>query len=205
MHKVDIKIGSNVVQCSLFSIKEYNAIVAARRDGTIKEILPEIIRERFGDLPKHYAEQAFVKLFAMSKNKSLHLVKQCTCSKQLEMTLSPDNINVAFDNHSLNFDFGRLKIKARYPEIFEDDDVFEMINRCIKSVELEGQVIEWGELSESEIEQVLGFLTFDNIKELVGVLTEPELYVVMPAKCSCGHSENVIIRGVDSILQQMGA
>lgn len=197
---IKMTIGGKPTTTKMLSINEYLSIV---NSSDKDEAVLEVIQRRFGDLPKHLAEQAFIKLVAMSKNKKIKMATECTCGVKHKFELPVDNILVT-DNTDLTYKVGSVIINMRHPMMFEDRDVFELIDRCIVNFEHEGQIYDWLTCSENEKDIIFRMMNSNDIVSMADKLRSNKVYAGAPISCECGNNWAAVIEGPKAILEALG-
>lgn len=201
--QIKITIGGKTVDTRMLTVREYLGIIEAYQAGSPENAVNDAIESRFGELPKHLAEQAFIELVALSKNKTIKLKTNCTCGKEHKFELNPNAIGVT-ESPKLDYRVGGLVIHLRHPKMFEDRDHFEMLDRCIVSFEYDDQITKWGEATDAEKDLVFRHLTFDHIREMIHRLVSCRIYAAVPVVCECGNQWPAVIEGPDAILEALG-
>ncbi|UOX40569.1 baseplate hub [Aeromonas phage GomatiRiver_11] len=203
--RTKIKIGLTEHDVKMASVKEYITLVSSYKEGRAHEFVPEFLESRFGKLPKHLAEMGLIKLIARSRRKEIKMEHTCQCGNKNRFTVDPDAIQVSVGSGlSHKTKNGQMLFKLRYPELFEDKDHFDMLDRCIVSVEIDGQQYEWADASDNDKDMVFRGLDESDVTRMIKILLEPVLYVGQPVSCECGEVSPVVITGSNDILTAMG-
>ncbi|APU01980.1 baseplate hub assembly chaperone [Aeromonas phage Riv-10] len=201
--QIKMTIGGKAVETDMLTVSEYLGLVNSYSINSPEEAVNQTIESRFGELPKHLAEQAFVKLVALSKRKQIKMKTKCTCGIEHSFVVSPDAISVT-SNDALTHRAGSVIINLRHPKMFEDRDPFEMVDRCLVSFEHDGQVISWDNASDLEKDLLFKQLHIDDIRQIVGKLSANKIYAVVPLSCECGNQWPAVIEGPGAILGALG-
>lgn len=197
---IKITVGSESVKTTMLTVKEYLSLVSDPDNS-----IPSLILNKIGKpLPKHLAEQALIKLVALSKRKTIKMKSKCViCEHENKFEISPDNVQVT-DGIGLTHRVGSITVNLRYPMMFEDRDVFEMIDRCIVSFEYADQKFVWEKSSEAEKDVLFRGLTFADIQDIASKLQSPHVYAATPIVCVCGNQYPAVVEGSESILESLG-
>lgn len=197
---IKITVGNKQVETTMLSVREYLSII-----NDADEMIPKIIFNKIGQpLPKHLTEQALIKLIAISKKKVIKMKSECTlCHKENKFEVHPDTVCVS-DGLGLSHVAGGMVINMRYPMMFEDRDMFEMIDRCIVSFEYADQLFKWENSTENEKDILFKHLTFSDIEAIVEKLQSPQVYAAVPIECECGNQYPAVINGASKLLDSLG-
>lgn len=197
---IKITVGNMPVKTKMLTVREYLLIVNDP-DNQIQNV----IFDKIGmELPKHLTEQALIKLVALSKRKVIKMKSTCPiCSAENKFEILPENIQVT-DGSGLTHRAGNILINLRYPMMFEDRDIFEMIDRCIVSFEYADQMFKWENSSEAEKDVLFRHLQFSDIEAMAEKLQSPHVYAATPINCVCGNQYPAVVNGASKILESLG-
>ncbi|MGL5404370.1 MAG: hypothetical protein ACRC9I_11590 [Acinetobacter sp.] len=206
-----------------FAVKELKLLMMAHtsesaQDTQVLQILDQCIETEgvsSKELPSHEIERLYIELYKISKGSSLIPVQyKCTQEHDGEICNTPINVNVNLNNvvveghqsDTVKLANG-LTLNMRYPNVLEreyfndhnENDVFNLAVRCIKSVDTGTEVMVVGEdVTAEEVSEVIEYLdekSFAAILEFVQNI--PTVTMSFPLRCSkCGHKEVVTLRGL---------
>ncbi|AUM58437.1 baseplate hub [Proteus phage phiP4-3] len=159
-----------------FTLDEYEDVLNKITDNNIKDaisgLLIDCIDSYDTNLPKHYAECIFLKLWAHSLG---------GVTKELNGIFVNFNYIETPKEKGFIYKLDGLSLKMRYPKLFEDSDKLEMVINCIDSVLLEDQTeIKASELSSDDLNVLYSYLTKDVIFSLRDELLRPKPYIAFP-------------------------
>lgn len=205
-YKFDVKIGSKVVNCRAFTLEEYLGLISAKKDGTLEETINNLILKcsNAKNLNKQESELLIVNLWAHSMGKvNQENTWRCSCGHETQTYINLLYTQID-DPDDLWLTIRGIKIKFRYPRIFEDKNTAHMIVSCIESVFVNGENIPVDDLTEEEINDLYAFITEEDIITIKDLLLKPTVQLSVPIKCeSCGASHVHTIRGLKEFFKLM--
>ncbi|ASZ76444.1 hypothetical protein [Proteus phage PM2] len=172
----EITCNDLIYKARYFTLDEYEATLLKITDNNIKEaittLLIDCVDSYDTNLPKHYAECIFLKLWAHSLG---------GVTKDLNGVFVNFNYIESPAEKGFIYKIENLSLKMRYPKLFEDSDKLEMVINCIDSVILENETeIKIQDLSSEDIEALYSLLTKDSIIALRDELLRPKPYIAFP-------------------------
>lgn len=173
----------------LLTINDYIELATAKTAGTISTC--KVVEKHAGDLPVADALYKLATLLLKSRKRQLPLHHECKCGKKHVLYADWTDVKVSKTVRDLTISCPGVVIEFRYPKIFEDLDYATMIERCI--IRVNG--IEWDDTTKEERQNVLDALTFDVLKQIIDLLTEPQCFVAKTGLCDCGEPFTVIKSG----------
>lgn len=198
-YEFEARIGDKVIQCRAFTLEEYRDLIKAKADGTIKEYVPELIKNctNARGLNRQESELLLVHLWANSLGEVSHQnTWVCSCGHEI-----PQSINLTFaqidEPEDLWYSLGGFRIKLRYPNLFEDSNISMMIASCIQYIHVNGETISVDELNDKEIDDLYSAITEDDIARIKSLLLKPTVKLAVPIKCDkCGENHIHVIEGL---------
>lgn len=198
-YKFETKLGSKIINCRAFTLSDYRDLIEAKQNGTIQEVVERILGECTDarDLTKQQAEFVLVNLWAQSLGEVNHQnAWVCSCGHEIPTAINFTQIQMDA-TEELWYDLTAFKIKLRYPRLFEDKNIAQMIASCIEYIFVDGEAISVDELNDNEIDDLYSAITEDDIKKISKLLLEPTIYTAIPIECDkCGESHVHVIRGL---------
>lgn len=159
-----------------FTLDEYEATLLKITNNHIKEaingLLIDCIESYDTNLPKHYAECIFLKLWAHSLG---------NVTKELNDVFVNFNYIETPIEKGFIYKVENISLKMRYPKLFEDTDKLEMVINCMDSVILENETeIKISDLSTQDLDALYSILSKDIIVALRDELLRPKPYIAFP-------------------------
>lgn len=183
-----------------FTLDEYKELMVAKSEN---KIVPRVraIMAACGvpaDLSKHEAEKALVQLWAESLGESDHTATWvCECGKEIPVPIKFNQIQTNADpEDQLFYQLGHLRLKLRYPKIFDDADTVKMIVSCIEYVIAGDEQIALDDMTGIELDELYSYITSDDISAIKNILLKPEPHFAVPIKCECGVDGIHVIKGM---------
>lgn len=203
-YKFDIKIGSELVHCRAFTLKEYLELITAKQKGDIEPVVKRLIKEctTAKNLNRQEAELLLVQLWAQSLGEVNHEnIWKCSCDNEIATHINLLHTQID-DPEDLWYTLSGIKVKFRYPELFADKSIAQMIAACIESVFVNGENIPVDELSAEEIDDLYSYITEKDIVAIKELLLRPTVYLAVPIKCpECGKTHAHVIRGLKEFFE----
>lgn len=202
--KFEITCAEHKFDCTPFTLDEYQGLIEAKLNGTMSDSLKALLDRHVApglNLPKHQMEGIMLKLWANSLG-DINQEKDyiCDCGKEHKVFLNYNYIDIPKET-GFEYNLGGIKLKLRYPKLFEDKNHINMVVSCITHVITESQVIPIAELSEQEIEDLYSTITKEVIEDLVKELLRPTISLGVPLDCEC---PAYIIKGLPEFLSLVG-
>jgi hypothetical protein len=139
------------------------------------------------------------------------MVKCEKCEKGNEVTINLKEIQPTLnkDHQNLIQLVGNIKVQMRYPTLKSaaslpenDNDIvktFLLLGKCIEKVFVGDTVYVADEIGEKEVYDFIDQLTQEQFTKLASFFeTMPKIEKNVSFKCSCGHENNITMRGIAS-------
>lgn len=205
-YKFDVRVGSKIINCRAFTLKEYLELITAKKNGSVEEIVKKLIKDctnaKAKDLNRQESELLLIHLWAHSLGEVNHENSwKCTCGTEI-----PTHINLLHTQvdapEDLWYTLGNIKIKFHYPKIFDDKNIACMIVSCIETIHANGESIPVEDLNEKELEDLYSIITESDIVAIKDMLLKPTVYLAVPIKCpECGKTHAHVIRGLKEFFE----
>ncbi|ENP1743039.1 gp26 family baseplate hub assembly chaperone [Salmonella enterica] len=203
-YKFDVRVGSKIINCRAFTLKEYLELITAKNNGSVEVIVKKLIKDctNAKDLNRQESELLLIHLWAHSLGEVNHENSwKCTCGTEI-----PTHINLLHTQidapEDLWYTLGDIKIKFRYPKIFDDKNIAHMIVSCIETIHANGESIPVEDLNEKELEDLYSIITESDIVAIKDMLLKPTIYLAVPIKCpECGKTHAHVIRGLKEFFE----
>ena len=205
-----VSIGDEKIECNSFSLNDYTKLLFARSSEDsrlIKHWMNEILKTHTTmiDFTKHKAELVIVHLIAKSLNEKIPVQEYvCECGNEIE---TPININQTYidynkSNEKLVYAFKNFKIKLKYPQLFEDDNVADMLIKSIEAVYVSEERIELDDLSENELNDLYNAILPSDMDNIANILLEPKVKLGVSISCKkCGKNHVHAITGFKEFIR----
>jgi hypothetical protein len=195
----EARIGSKTVQCRAFTLKEYKDLIEAKMRGEVKDTVLELIKNctNAKDLNRQESELLLVQLWSHSLGEVNHQnTWVCSCGHEILTS-----INFTFtqidEPEDLWYPLAGFRIKLRYPKLFEDENIAQMIASCIEHIHVNGEMISVDDLNDREIDDLYSAITEDDIIRIKELLLKPTVQLAVPIKCEkCGEQHVHVIKGL---------
>ena len=206
----DVKTDSGLIKCKAFTLKEYLNLIIAKSNSNsdlMKLAYNEIIKNNTNatNLSKHDAELILVNLIIKSEyENSVYKDYVCECGNEIKVEIDPSKIRVDYDGKNINdlYPFDKFKLLFKWPELWSDDNIADMIVRCIDSIFVGDERIKLDDLSEEELDDLYELLTLDEIEKIKDFLLAPQISLIVSFKCDkCGKRHTKTIKGLKSFLE----
>ena len=204
-YKFETRISGQHIQCRAFTLEEYSNLMAAKKDGTIKDYIPTLIKECTNaiGLNRQESELLIVKLWAHSIGEVNHEVTwNCTCGRQIPVPLNYTHATIDAPE-DLWYNLAGFKVKFKYPELFDDSDIPLMIAKCIDYIVVGSEQIYFADLNDAEVEDLYAAITTDDVKAISEMLLKPQVQLAVPITCECGISHIHVIKGLKEFFKIM--
>lgn len=200
------KIGDKTISCRAFTLEEYLNLITAKNNGKLKGAVQELIKNCTSakDLNKQEAELLLVHLWSQSLGEVNHEnTWKCTCGHESKVYINLLHTRID-DSDDLWYTLGDIKLKLRYPELFDDENVAEMIVKCMESVYSNGENININDLNEREINDLYAYITEQDVVNIKELLLKPTVNLSLPVKCeACGENHIHTLRGLKDFFEIM--
>lgn len=208
LYEFNVRLPSDeIIQCKTFPLKPYSEILITKSKGeSIVPLLKDLLNQyaNAGHLPKHDAEFVLIHLLNNSLNEDVtpRVIKQClACEHKEEVALDLKHLSIYKSKELSDVDFGKFKIRLRYPKIFDDSNTALLITSCIDAIVVGDEVIGVDDLTDVELNDLYEAITVDHLREIKDMLLSPEIQLAIPYKCpSCGKEEVFVISGLSNLL-----
>lgn len=198
-YRFDLQVMDRIIPCRAFTLGEYEELIKAKLNGSITETVLNLIQScapKAVGLPKHWAEYVLVQLWARSLGEQHHLHDWvCSCGKEIPIKINFDHMQVS-DESELIYKLKHLRIRFRYPQLFEDSNTGNMIVSCMQDIITDQEVIPIEELSEYEIAEIIEFIDSEDVQKIRDLLVGPQIQMGVPIECSCGNKGVHVIQGI---------
>lgn len=202
-YRFNVTVMNRSIPCRAFTLGEYEDLVKAKLNGSIISTVTDLIQSCAPDavgLPKHWAEYVLVQLWARSLSEHHHMHDWvCSCGKEIPVQVNFDHIQVS-DEQELVYKLKHLRIRFRYPKLFEDSNTGDMIVACMQDVITDTEIIPISDLSDFELGEIIDFIDREDVENIKNLLVGPQIELGVPVSCECGNSGIHIMRGVKDFL-----
>lgn len=201
----------------------------SKNDNSYIEVISQILKNCIivpeeldvDNLPVFEIELLYIKLWMLSKGESVVPVTfRCvneikitdamkhTCDTEIKskinlntakMSAKIDNVIHLNDNMSVEMRYPTL-IESKYFDNSKEEDIFNLICRCIHSITIEKETGVVGkDYSYEDVADVLEYLTPQSLEKMTHFIDNmPAMQINMVLKCpSCHHEEPIILRGIE--------
>ncbi|ANA49532.1 baseplate hub [Salmonella phage vB_SnwM_CGG4-1] len=198
-YNFEVLIGEKTIECRAFTLEEYKNLIVSKQQGSIKQSVLDLIKNctNAKNLNKQESELLLVNLWSHSLGEVNHQnTWVCSCGHETQV---PINFTFAQidEPEELWYNLRHFKIKLRYPNLFEDENIASMISSCIQTIHVNGETIGIEDLNNKEIEDLYSAITEDDIINIKNLLLKPTVQLAVPVKCSeCGENHVHIIKGL---------
>lgn len=208
LYEFNVRLPSDeIIKCKTFPLKPYSEILVAKsKEEPISDLLKQLLQDysEAQHLAKHDAEYVLIHLLNNSLNEDVvpRVIKQCSdCKHEEEIELDLKRLSIYKSIELSDINFGKFKLRMRYPKIFDDSNMTLLITSCIDSVIIGDEVIGLEDLTEIELNDLYEAITTDHLKQMRDMLINPEIQLAIPYKCpSCGKEEVFVISGLSNLL-----
>lgn len=179
----EIKMFDKIYKASYITLNEYEELV---KNYTPESILSIIETHVVGiDLTRTaaYLEGVFIQLWAHSLgelNQTRDL--DCVCGEHHVLDINYGFLTVP-EETGFVYNIADIKIRFRYPRMFEDKDQIDMVMKCMVSVIEGAEEIPVDELSEASLEAVYALFSKDVIEHIIKELLAPKVVLAIPTGC----------------------
>lgn len=198
-YSFEVNIGSKKISCRAFTLEQYLNLINAKLNKTIEPTIKQLINDCTNamGLNKQESELLIIHLWAHSLGEvNKETTWKCACGHE-----TPTHINLLHSQidepDTLEYTIRDIKLALRYPDIFDDSNVGQMIAKCITGIYANGEHINIDDLTDKEIDDLYSIISEDDIIALKEMLLKPSVYLAVPIKCGhCGASHVQVIKGL---------
>lgn len=204
----NVKLADKVVKCTTFNLEDYVKFLFSRGSDNsklIKKWSTDILKSNTDavDLDKHDAELVLVNLIARSLNQ--HKIEQeyvCECGNEFKIAIDSNHATVDYPGSKLVYAFKNFKIGFKWPKLFDNDNVPDMIAKAIDAIYVGDEKIYIDELNEQELNDLYAAITVEDINYIKEMLIAPKVQLAVPVTCpKCGKSHVHVIRGFPEFIR----
>ena len=190
---IDFVINDQKISCPPITLREYLALCFSRSSESsdnIKKHIKHLVNKSKADLNKHESEYALIHL--LSRSLSTEDVKTsfvCECDNIFEVNVPFKNTRLVFNGPTTPelYPLQKFKLELRWPELFDDDDIFGMVINSIVAVHVDSERIPFDELNSIEQSDLLGAITRQDVESIKNELTRPQAQLFVQPTCpKCG-------------------
>lgn len=218
------------VRVRAFVMKEFKLLMLANDSGssiedTLIQVMSNCILDKDIDvdaLPIFDLEVLYLEIYKLSKGSSLiPITFQCRneitdpetnevsdCGEEIKVMVNLNTVTVDKPMSGAIVANPMLTINMRYPNVLEskyfspenENDVFDLIMRCIDSVNLNNDLLKVGtDIQYDEVVQVLDYIDTETFTKMANFIQHlPRIKCSFPIKCpKCGYTEPVTLVGLD--------
>lgn len=193
MSTIEFTIGDRKINCDHVTLREYLALCFTRNSESsddIKKHIKYLVNKAALDLNKHESEFALVHLLSRSlSNDDIKTSFVCECDNIFEVVLPFRNTRLVFNGpeEPKLYPLQKFKLELRWPELFDDDDIFAMVLNSIVAVHVGSERIPFDELNSKEQDDLLDAITREDICSIKEELTRPQAQLFVQPSCpKCG-------------------
>jgi len=220
-HEAILPASGMRVEYRPFIVKEEKILLMAaetRDEATINNAVRDVILACTGGkvdvnaVPLVDMEYLFLQLRSRSVGETTKPMVKCEkCEKGNEVTINLKEIQPTLnkDHQNLIQLVGNIKVQMRYPTLKSaaslpenDNDIvktFLLLGKCIEKVFVGDTVYVADEIGEKEVYDFIDQLTQEQFTKLASFFeTMPKIEKNVSFKCSCGHENNITMRGIAS-------
>lgn len=208
-----------LVEFTPFTVKEEKSLLISNSTGnredfllTIASIIDSCFRLEDGaeNLPIFDVEYFFIKLRCKSIGEIIESTIVCPyTSEKINITLNLEDIHPEyFDGHTAKINLDNMIVTMRYPTLIdfvkkkEKEDYYDMLLKCIKSIETSKELIETKNCSEQNIKDFVDLLTKQQFIKLIEFFkTMPKIQKEIKYETSDGVVREIVLRGIRDFFQ----
>lgn len=206
-----VKIDSKIIDCQTYTLEDYMKILVSRRadnSDEIKKVFDKIIKKYTDakNLSKHEAELLLINLIAYSQNETgqFKINYGCDCGETIPVNLKLNQTYIDYNDTDINelYNFNKFKLKLKWPDLWDDDDIPSMIAKCIEAVYVGNERIEIDDLNEQEIVDLYSAISEDDIMSMKNILLSPKPVLPVAFDCpKCGKKHIESISGFKKFIE----
>lgn len=205
-YNFEVSVSGSDIKCRAFTLEEYIKLINAKIDGKIPSVVNELIKNctNARGLNRQESELLLIQLWAHSVGEVNH--ENIWICPEGHETLTSINFTSAQidDPEELWYPLANFKIKFKYPKLFEDTNIAQMIAASIEHIHVNGETILVEELNEREINDLYSAITEEDIVRIKDMLLKPTVYLAVPVKCKeCGATHVEVIKGLKEFFRYM--
>ena len=205
-----------------FTVKEEKALLIANSTGNNQDFLTtlgNVIESCFNiedakNLPIFDVEYFFLKLRCKSVGEFIEPVIICpVTNEKLNIYLNLEEIEPKYDkNHSKEINLDTFIVKMRYPTLLdfiekeENEDYYDMMLKCIESIQTQKELIETKNATSEEIKEFVDLLTkaqFNKLRDFFK--TMPKIEKELIYKTSDRVERKLLLKGIRDFFQSASA
>lgn len=193
MNTIDFVLNGNSINCGPITLREYLALCFTRNKDTsddLKKHIIDILSRIDMQLNKHEAEFALIQLLSRSLSSDNIKTKfVCECDNIFEVEIPIKNTRLVFNGPEEPnlYPIQRYKLELKWPELFDDDDIFTMVVKSIVAVHVGSERIELSDLNSTELDDLLGAISRNDVESIKNELIRPQSQLFVQPKCpKCG-------------------
>lgn len=205
-----------------FTVKEEKALLIANSTGNNQDFLTtlgSVIESCFNienanTLPIFDVEYFFLKLRCKSIGELIEPIIICpVTNEKISIYLNIEEIEPIYDNnHSCEINLDNFIVKMRYPTLIdfidkkENEDYYDMMIKCIESIQTQKELIETKNATEEEIKEFVDLLTKAQFNKLIDFFkTMPKIEKQLVYKTSDGIERKLLLKGIRDFFQSASA
>jgi len=205
-----------------FTVKEEKALLMANSTGNTQDFLTtlgSVIESCFEmkdveKLPIFDIEYFFVKLRCKSIGEIIEPTIVCPHTKEkITLYLNLEDIKPVLNkNHTNEINLDNFIVKLRYPNLRdfidkeETDDYYDMMLKCIESIQTQKELIETKNASKEEIQEFVELLTKMQFNKLIDFFkTMPKIQHEIKYKTSDQVERTLMLKGIRDFFQSASA
>ena len=205
-----------------FTVKEEKALLISNSTGNNQDFLTtlgNVIEVCFDindakNLPIFDIEYFFLKLRCKSIGELIEPVIVCpTTNEKIQLYLNLDEIEPISDStHSKEVNLDNFIVKMRYPTLLdfiekkENEDYYDMMLKCIESIQTQKELIETRNATIDEIKEFVDLLTKAQFNKLINFFkTMPKVEKELKYKTSDGIERVLVLKGIRDFFQSASA
>jgi hypothetical protein len=206
--KFKVAVGDKIIDCKSYTLREYTELVFSKsgsKSETMKLVYADIIKNNTnaGELNKHESELLLINLTANSEHEEVPELKYtCECGHTHYVKVDVKNAYIDGDDELEAYTFPKFKLGLKWPKLWADDDVGQMIADCIDSIYVANEQISIEDLSDLELNDLYDAITESDIHSIKKILTAPKPVLPVSIKCpECGKRHVHVIKGFKEFLE----
>ena len=205
-YKFEVQINCSDIQCRAFTLEEYKELIDGKINGNIDEVVKRLINNCTSarNLNKQESELLLIQLWSHSLGEVNH--ENIWICPEGHETLTPINFTSAQidEPEELWYPLANFKLKLRYPKLFDDKNIAQMIATCIEYIYVNGETISIEDLNDKEIDDLYSAITEEDIIRIKNMLLKPTVYLAVPVKCQkCGATHVEVIKGLKEFFRYL--
>lgn len=201
-----------------FTVKEEKALLMSNSTGNREDFLLTIANtinscfevEDAKNLPMFDIEYFFINLRAKSVGEIIESTIVCPYTQEkINIAINLEDIKPEyFNDHDKRINLDNIIVTMRYPTLMdfvnkkETDDYYDMMVKCIDTIETSKELIESKNCSDKDIVNFIESLTKQQFNKLIKFFkTMPKIQKKIEYKTSDGETREIILRGIRDFFQ----